>query len=195
MFKRILLLGLFHAAAVLAGEAAGQRQAEAHLHGQALLNIVVDGSSIGVELESAAVNLLGFERLPESAEEQLIQESVTRRLQDHAVLLEFSKGNCTQMAASSQFPDFGQQHQGEGASEHAEDAHEHAHDESAAQPSQHADILLYYQLDCRPSQGLEVRLTAFAEFPGITEVVVQWINDSGQGRAVLSPQRPTFRME
>ena len=190
MRKIILLLSIFplHGATILAAETAVVRQGEAHLHGQVLLNIAVEDKNVVVELESPAINLLGFEHSPATVEERALVESVGSQVLDYASIIEFANGACTQKDVENRFLIFGED-------EHAAEGHVRESTGGEEHEEEHGDIHLRYELECLQKNGLKVSFRAFADFPGIVEVVVQWISGTGQGGAVLTREMQSFHIE
>ena len=45
-------------------------QHQAHVHGEATLHVVVEGNTVEIELQSPAMNLLGFEHSPETQQQK-----------------------------------------------------------------------------------------------------------------------------
>ena len=79
-----------HTALVLALTSclAGPAQAAgAHQHGVATLEVVADGNSLTVNLDSPLDNLLGFERGPRSEAERKAVQAMAQRLRNAATLL------------------------------------------------------------------------------------------------------------
>ena len=79
-----------HAALALAlstALAGAAQAAGAHQHGVATLEVVVDGNSLTVTLDSPLDNLLGFERGPRSEAERKAVQAMAQRLRNAGTLL------------------------------------------------------------------------------------------------------------
>ena len=112
------------------------RSASAHVHGKVNLAIVVDGSTITIELESPMYNLVGFEHAPETDEQKAAIESAEYKLTDTAGLfLINSNAGCVPQPDTMDVK-LGGDHSGEhdthDAHEHEDHDHgdEHDHDET-----------------------------------------------------------------
>lgn len=61
---QLLLILLFVTATISQWTHAEQKSHDAHVHGQAVLNIAVDANALVVEFESPSMNIVGFEHQP-----------------------------------------------------------------------------------------------------------------------------------
>lgn len=176
-----------------AGSGAAYAQGlDSHVHGEAELNIVVAGQQLQIEFVSPAMNLLGFERAPESSDEISLLDSVTEDLQTGEWLLGNAMTSCQLSTVAYTAPEF-EDHD----HEHDEDGHEHEHDEDEheEETDSHADFRVQYLYDCPAAPAREYRLTAFNHFSGIEEITVQWIAEQQQGFAELTAGNPVLTLE
>ena len=67
----------------------GVSAGDAHVHGRATLNAVVDAGRVLIELDSPAMNLVGFEYRPASSEDRAALGAALSRLRDGASLYRF----------------------------------------------------------------------------------------------------------
>lgn len=82
------MVSLLLAAGLLAG-LSSQAQAEGpHQHGAARLDVVVDGGTLTVTLDSPLDNLLPFERAPRNAAERATVQAMAQRLHGGAALVQ-----------------------------------------------------------------------------------------------------------
>ncbi|MBB1520505.1 DUF2796 domain-containing protein [Aquipseudomonas guryensis] len=159
-----------------------------HEHGVASLNVALDGSTLEIQLESPAMNLVGFEHAASSAADQAKVAAVRQQLEQPQALFALPiEAKCTL-----------KQHELQGAlfAAHADEhehEHEHEHDEHAAhEPGEeqgHSDISAHYQFDCATPAALQTLELGsfFGSFPGTEKLDVQLIGPSGQQGAQLSP--------
>jgi Protein of unknown function (DUF2796) len=77
----LCILALFPAAIALADEAE-HREHGPHVHGMAELNVALDGNVLWIELNSPAMNIVGFEHAPQSAEQKAAVHDATETLKD-----------------------------------------------------------------------------------------------------------------
>jgi hypothetical protein len=103
---------------------------DAHVHGEAELNIVFEGRELLMELESPSFNLVGFEHEPKSLDQQKLVENTIESLKDFRQIASISpEADCKLIDASISTTMKGL---GDGRKEHHEDEHhedEHHEDE------------------------------------------------------------------
>jgi hypothetical protein len=170
---RILVAGSLLLAATALASAAVAAQ-HAHVHGTARINVVVEGSAATVEFIAPTDGIYGFERAPRTDAERRQREAGLQRLRGHIakmVVFEADRGcrfDVTQLADAGA---------GDGGPAHAHDhgggaAHRHA---------EHREVHAEYAVQCRrPLAGSNLRFGVTGVFPGIREVDVQILSDSGQ---------------
>ena len=131
----------------------------AHVHGKALLTLVLEGNEMQLAFQAAAQSVLGFEHKPRTAEQQ--QEVA---------------------AAIAVF------NQGQWFSVNAQASCELAMAEASTDLTQanitggHADFYANYQLLCQsPARLNAINLHIFSLLPTLEEVEVQWIVNDRQG--------------
>ncbi len=107
-----------------------------HVHGEALLNVVVDGSDVVIELESPAANIIGFEHAPKNAEQEAAVETAMASLARGNDLFQWPSGGlCRLMGAAVESPfDEAQGEEGHGEKDHHhggdhDEHHDDHHDE------------------------------------------------------------------
>ena len=134
----------------------------AHVHGEAGLTMVIEGSDVIIELTSPAMDLAGFETSPATDEQHARVQQVNRVLEslENWMRLSILEG-CTSDIARSGFRD--------ASSDHGEHTEFHAH----------------HELTCESVEMPAVTVDLFDHFPDLEVVSVQWVTDSGQGAAQL----------
>ncbi len=162
----------------------------AHEHGAAKLNVAVQGGSLFLEMDSPAVNFVGFEHSPGNDEEQHQVDEVKTRLQHPENLFTMPAAAACKVAetevrselfgnAAAHNDDHGDEH--EGMEDHDADHDEHR--------PEHADIRLSYRFDCQSPEQLKfLELKLFAHFPLTRDVDAQIISDNGQTQLELNPE-------
>lgn len=171
----------------------------AHEHGVAQLNAVFEGKTLELELESPAMNLVGFEHAATSAADKAKVAAAHSSLQQPLALFGLEATDCKVTKQALESPLFaGSEHahdddhdehdHAEHKHEHKGDAHDHADGES------HSDIHAHYQFDCqRPDALKQLNLDAlFKQFPGTEKIQVQLIAPSGQQGVELTPAKATL---
>lgn len=162
----------------------------AHEHGSAQLNAALDEHTLELELNSPAMNLLGFEHAANSAEDKAVVAEVARALADPVTLFGLQNGNCSVIEQDIDGPMFG------GHEEHAEHAHsaddsDHKHEHE--HEHEHSDIHAQYSFDCKQPEALgQLDLGGlFKRFPGMHKIQLQMIGPAGQKGAQLDPANAT----
>jgi ABC-type Zn2+ transport system substrate-binding protein/surface adhesin len=173
----------------------GHDSLSAHQHGVAQLNVVVDGASVEIELNSPADNLVGFEYLPTSAEDQAKVRAVREQLQDGGNLFRFPQAaQCSARQADLSSPLFDAlEEKKEKAHEHGHahqhDKHDHGHDKSA-----HNDIEAQYRFECgNPAALNQIEVLLFTQFPATERLILQAVGNAGQQGGELTPAQNLIR--
>ncbi|AKA82909.1 MULTISPECIES: DUF2796 domain-containing protein [Pseudomonas] len=153
----------------------------AHEHGVARLNAVLDGQALELELDSPAMNLVGFEHAATSAADIAKVAAARKQLENPQALFNLPKAaGCKVSSQELNSPLFGDKPEAEHDDhDHATDgkgaaAHEHHHD--------HSEIHAHYQFTCATPTALgNLDLSqVFKTFPATTKIQVQLIGPSGQ---------------
>ena len=153
----------------------------AHEHGVARLNAVLDGKALELELESPAMNLVGFEHMATTAADKAKVAAVRKQLENPAALFNLpTAAGCVVSSQELNSPLFGDKPEAEhDDDDHATDgkgaaAHKHDHD--------HSEIHAHYQFTCATPTGLgNLDLSqVFKTFPATQKIQVQLIGPSGQ---------------
>ncbi len=152
-----------------------------HEHGVASLNVALDGNTLEIQLESPAMNIVGFEHAASSAADQAKVAAARQQLQQPQALFALPiEAKCTL-----------KQHELQGAL-FAAHADEHEHEHGAHEPGEeqgHSDISAHYQFDCATPAALQTLELGsfFGSFPDTEKLDVQLIGPSGQQGVQLSP--------
>ena len=153
----------------------------AHEHGVGRLNAVLDGQALELELDSPAMNLVGFEHAATSAADKAKVAAVRKQLENPSALFNLPKAaGCVVSSQELNSPLFGDKPEAEhDDDDHATDgkgaaAHKHDHD--------HSEIHAHYQFTCATPTGLgNLDLSqVFKTFPATLKIQVQLIGPSGQ---------------
>ena len=145
----------------------------AHEHGVGRLNAALDGQTLELELESPAMNLVGFEHAATTDADKAKVATVRAQLEKPLVLFNLPKAaGCVVAMQELESPLFGDKPD---ADDHDEDAkNEHHHD--------HSEIHAHYQFTCAAPGALKNLDLAnlFNTFPATRKIQVQLISPSGQ---------------
>ena len=151
----------------------------AHEHGVGRLNAVLDGQALELELDSPAMNLVGFEHLATTAGDKAKVAAVRKQLENPVALFNLPKGaGCVVSSQELNSPLFGDKpeadHDDDDDHDHDAKDGEHHHD--------HSEIHAHYQFTCATPTALSnLDLSqVFKTFPATQKIQVQLIGPSGQ---------------
>ncbi|CAI2799618.1 DUF2796 domain-containing protein [Pseudomonas fluorescens group sp.] len=150
----------------------------AHEHGVGRLNAVLDGQALELELDSPAMNLVGFEHLATTPADKAKVAAARKQLENPVALFNLPKASgcvvSTQELNSPLFGDKPEADHDDDDDDAKDGAHEHPHD--------HSEIHAHYQFTCATPTALStLDLTqVFKTFPATQKIQVQLIGPSGQ---------------
>lgn len=148
---------------------------DAHEHGVASLNVALDGQTLEIQLQSPAMNLVGFEHEAKSDADKAKVTAARQHLEQPQALFALPiEAKCALQDSELDSPLFGG---------HAHDEHEHADEHG------HSDIDASYRFACANAEALQTLELGsfFGTFPGTEKLEVQLIGPSGQQGAELTP--------
>ncbi|OAI93845.1 DUF2796 domain-containing protein [Pseudomonas putida] len=155
----------------------------AHEHGVAHLNAVLDGNTLELELESPAMNLVGFEHAAQSDADKAKVAAVRAQLEQPLKLFGLTAAaNCKDSDQELQSPLFGdapaKDDDGDG------DEHEQGH----------SDIHAHYRFECAKPDALRSLDLAplFKTYPSTQKIQVQLIGPGGQKGVEATPANATI---
>ncbi|MFK3775759.1 DUF2796 domain-containing protein [Pseudomonas sp. NPDC089406] len=153
-----------------------------HEHGVAKLNVVLDGNTLELELDSPAMNIVGFEHAASTDADKAKVAAARQLLEQPQKLFGLAQAaGCKDDAQELESPLFGD-------AAHADDdadAHEHEHGH------QHTDVNAHYQFTCAtPGKLTQLDLgPLFKTFPQTQKVNVQLIGPNGQKGVEATPAK------
>ncbi|MFJ4193664.1 DUF2796 domain-containing protein [Pseudomonas sp. NPDC089534] len=149
----------------------------AHEHGVGRLNAALDGQTLELELESPAMNLVGFEHAATSEADKAKVAAARAQLEQPLALFSLpAAAGCKVTRQELESPLFGDKPDAD--DDHDEEAdkdgHEHHHD--------HSEIHAHYQFSCATPGALKALdlSKVFSTFPATQKIQVQLIGPSGQ---------------
>ena len=160
---------------------------EAHEHGLAHMNLVVEGQTVEIELITPLANVISFEYAPETeAQKKEVRDMAAVIRKADALFIPSVAAQC-QMAdvflESGVIDDALLSPAGAG---HAEKAHEH--------DDGHGDLEVEVSFICRQPEKLNsVAVELFRAFPDLHEVEVRMVTPKGQGAAELTAKSNVIR--
>ena len=169
---------------------------DAHVHGEAVLKIVVDEAGALATFEAPAVDIVGFEYEPRTdAEKQAVADGITLLSNPSIVLTLTPAAGCEATMVDVEFEAEGDEHHDDdehGDEHHDDDEHgdEHHDDDEHEEIVEHMSFHAEYDLACANAAAIEGLATAvFGNFPALQEMEVEVITASGQKGAELTPSR------
>jgi hypothetical protein len=176
----------------------------AHEHGVGRLDIAVEKTTIDMDLDSPAVNLIGFEHEPGDAKEKATLEQAITDLKKGGGLMAFTPAaQCLQkkVLVNSEALEHG--HGGEHEHHDGKDQAAHDHDEEGGADADehedghdHADLNASWEFNCAHPEALhEIDFKGFFDrFPGTHLLRVQAALPGGQTAVELTPAATTLKM-
>ncbi|MBP9614711.1 MAG: DUF2796 domain-containing protein [Thiopseudomonas sp.] len=168
-----------------------QHSLEAHVHGIGTLNIALENQLLELQLESPAMNIIGFEYQPTTEADIQSVKAAQNTLSNAAELFAFSPAAQCRLTSVSI----------ENALLKGSGAHDHDHDhDHESQPAaeiaehQHNDISAHYQYHCAtPAQLNSIDLAGlFKLFTQTEKIQVQLIVGDHQQGAELSAKNTSL---
>lgn len=179
-----VLLSALQANLASAEEQHEHRHHEAHVHGVASLNAVIEDNALYLELQSPAMNLVGFEHMPSNHEqEEAVEKTVKTLEQGDRIFTIPSAAGCKLVEAEVESPLHKEEHGDHHGDkhEHEDDAEHHEHEDG------HSEFHATYHFQCTAPAALTyIDVQLFKLFPATEEIDAQFISDKGQGAAELN---------
>lgn len=164
-------------APILALAATAHRQHGPHVHGEATLDIGMDGQLLLVSLDAPGISLLGYEHPPRDADERNAYANTLALLKAPAAWLVLpDAAGCALDSANVEAHGFGD----DTTAVAAHGAHEHADFDASYRYTCHAPLALH---------ALDVKL--FTLFPPLHRINVDLVVADRQGSQVLTPGTTT----
>ncbi|MDX1707915.1 MAG: DUF2796 domain-containing protein [Desulfobacterales bacterium] len=174
------------------------RHHEAHEHGIAHLNVALEGNDLYIELNSPAVNIVGFEHRPRTNEQKAAVKKAIESLkngEDLFILPSSAKGKFVKTTVHTNIEGDSDNDHGTGnthehdssSKEKDDDQHPHAPDHQGDEPDRHSEFRAEYQVVCQQPQKLEhIDVTLFRMFQGIERIKVQLLSGTRQNALELT---------
>ena len=166
--------------------AAGSASAlsQAHVHGEAVLEIVIEPGKLSLRLETPQHNLLGPERAPRNEAERRAAAALRQRLLAGSALFALpAERGCVQAKADLEAPAL--------LSPANANANVNVNaNAKAVAVAGHADVVVSYQFDCQSTAGLKSLAVGglFDAFPGLQRIQGQLASSAGARQ--VTTQRP-----
>jgi hypothetical protein len=165
-----------------AGTAAEKRHAEAHVHGVAEINIVVEGKRVVVELHTPAEGLMGFEHEARTDAEKKKRDAAMKVINDrfNELIVFDRKSGCKLLSVKAEIV--------RGTDQERKDKTQKPQHREAS--GEHSEVQAVYRIECERSPvGTKVTFGVSKIFPDIHELKVQVLTDTKQTGVTVKNDR------
>lgn len=179
---RYVLLALFLSQTAWAEKE--HRDHGTHVHGHVALNMAVSGSELLIELDSPAMNLLGFEHRANSAEDKNTLNQTAEILRNPSGWLQVGPtASCELVTVALEGELLEDGHREESHSKARRDDHEANREDG----EEHTGFFVRLKYRCaKPDLLQSINLSRlFEQFKGIEEIEAQWITETQQSAMEL----------
>ena len=189
--KKYIACGFFSFVCIF--ECSAQSSLDAHVHGEANLNIVLENRNLLIEFESPSYNLVGFEHEPRNTNQKKSVENAISLLENPKNIFQVSsEAECRSLDAlvtSSMEGIAKENHEDHGDEDHGDSETHHTEKEV------HSEFAANYSMVCEKPENFKlIALRLFNSFELMEEVEVQWIIQDKQGFAELTPDSPNLEL-
>jgi hypothetical protein len=153
------------------------RPGHAHVHGEASLEVMLEGDSLVLELLAPMEAVVGFERAPRNDAERTQIRQVVERLSQNALLRPDRTGQCDMLGQKITLPPA----MAETSSEHTNDAH--------------VDLHARFEFRCRQAAALtQLEVGLFDAFSRLRRIQARVIDLRGQSAQILTRANRIIRL-
>lgn len=165
-----------------------------HVHGEGQLNIVLDGRKLIIELDTPAMNVLGFEHEPSTKKQKRLVKKAEHELEHADELFVIKGGKCRLDEVDIDLPfdddDDDDKHDHDHDDEHKH--HKHTHKDGDV----HSDIEAEYEFKCKkPKKIKNITVNLFEVFSGFEKLKVQWVVGDKQGAQTLTKTSNVLKLK
>jgi hypothetical protein len=162
------------------------RGSKAHVHGQADLNLNVQGNSLNIELVIPAMDALGFEHRPQNDTEKEKVREIAKLLNEvDSWIVPANEALCKLESSTLSQP--------------YEIAHSDTHKKEQDADDKHAphsDFIITGQWYCAKANDLRrIRLDIFRHLPNVQTVNAKWIKNGAAGVSTLTVKASELSLE
>lgn len=170
----------------ITGALAAERELDAHVHGHGRLDVAIEGQTVELHLISPGADIVGFEHMPETAEDKAAVVAAMAILEDGSKLFLFPAGAGCRLAEVD--VDSTQAGEGHGDHEKHEDHEKSSKHDDDHEHETHAEFQAQYHFHCEHADRVtHIDVKFFEHFPATRELDVQTISLKGQGAQELTP--------
>ncbi len=163
----------------------------AHVHGLSELTLEMEGEKLEIQLQSPAMNLLGFEHKARTKNDIAAVEHAQSQLSNPDSLFLFSEGHCsvtdTAIDVSAVLDSEHDRHKDD---EDKIETDDHEHED------RHSEIIASYHYRCESTATLSaITVNLFEIFSGIQQVKTLWITEKQQGGLTLNAENRIINLK
>ncbi|EGQ7972189.1 DUF2796 domain-containing protein [Vibrio parahaemolyticus] len=171
------------------------RQHSAHVHGHVEFNIAQDGSDLLLEITAPGADVVGFEHVPENAEQEKTLQHAVATLEDSNALFAINpQAQCEIEEVHVEHTLGGQHeehehhdHEGHDHDEHAHHDHDGHEGHDHSEHSDHGEFTVQYRFHCAQVGELShIQTDWFNQFPSTESVNVNLFTDTTQSATNLT---------
>jgi len=174
------------------------REHGAHAHGHGMLNIVVEGSELAIELELPGVNVVGFEHEPGNDEQrQAVVEAIALFKRGELLFVTPDAAGCradeAEVTLAGERHHEGEDRSGQepGKVQGQDQQSTQVHEEQEAHSELHAE----YRFHCQaPAELDHMELRLFGHLKKLDDIDVQIVTPTLQTATELDPDHTTIRL-
>lgn len=183
------------ATGILATSPAGSLIAQdAHVHGIAAINLVIDNAELEIEFESPAANIVGFEYRAETAKDKQAIRNALQTLKNPEAMFGLPESaGCKLEDAKADLHGYEEDH--DGHDDHKE-AHDDKHDTHDNHREAHSEFHAHHHFECdKPSELTLIALPLFDSFPSVEKIQLQAITPWGQFGGVIEARDAQIKLK
>ena len=174
------------------------RHADAHKHGKGILNIVLEGNTLLIELEAPGADIIGFEHTAKTATEKKAVNQALAYLEDPLTLFRISKeANCKLKASKLNVGKVNEETEGNHAHELREREHreEHGKHHNHKDDESHNEVRAQYTLNCTNLKALRsIDFQYFSYFKAAKMLQVNLISSISQTSFEVYDENPILKI-
>lgn len=176
-----------------------QSSQEAHMHGEGHITLVFDNKHLLLEISTAAVNILGFEHKPNTAEQwQLLHKLKKQLAKPEQFIMLLPKCKLKSSRVNLPYQHIDTEHNNTHTNIHKKTAHNHAHQNtqhSYSSDSNHTDISIRYEWRCNETTLPLITFNYFTYYPAFKKITLQWVTAQSQGETHLYKTKNKFNIQ
>ncbi len=195
------------------GFAEERRELRAHVHGQGILNIAVDGNKVGFDLRAPGADIVGFEHEAKSDKDKAALKDAKALLGSPLELFELADAAGCKLSSSfahyTKDPDHAEHHKKHHGSDHGDhghdkhdghddhgkhEGHDHDKDHHADHPGHqegHAEFHAGYEFTCAaPAKLTAIQFPYFKAFKNARALDVNVVTAKAQSKFKVTADKP-----